>query len=53
VFGLGKARGWEGGGGGTKQLNEEKNHTGNKKKLIKCVSERDKLRTKKRTEKEE
>lgn len=35
------------GGGGefTKQLNDEKDHTGNKKKLIKCVSERDKLRT--------
>lgn len=30
----------------TKQLKEEKNHTGNKKKLIKCVSEIDKLRTK-------
>ena len=35
-----------GGGGCTKQLKEEKNHTGNKKKLIKCVSEIDKLRTK-------
>lgn len=32
-------------GGCTKQLNNEKDHTGNKKKLIKCVSERDKLRT--------
>ena len=32
-------------GGFTKQRNEEKGYTGNKKKLIKCVSKRDKLRT--------
>jgi len=32
-------------GGSTKQLSDEKDHTGNKKKLIKCVSETDKLRT--------